>query len=72
MKRIDIFFGDNAYSVGGRDLEDLQAEIARGVAAGGYWLKVNHGEGERQDAYLFLTPGTPVALIPVPEDLSAL
>ncbi len=71
MKRTDILYGDGAYSVGGRDLGELQAEITRGVADGGYWLKVNHGEGGLQEAYLLLTSGTPVALIPIPGDDSA-
>jgi hypothetical protein len=68
MKRIDIMYGENAYSVGGRDLAELQAEIMRGFAGGGEWLRVNHGEGQRHDAFLLIGPGTPIALIPIPED----
>lgn len=68
MKRIDIVYGENAYSVGGRDLDELMAEIMSGLADGGHWLQVNHGEGARHDAFLLIGPGTPIALIPIPEE----
>lgn len=68
MKRIDIIYGGEHYSVGGRDFEELQTEITRGLAAGVHWLAVNDGEGAPRLAYLLLTPGTPIALIPIPGD----
>ena len=65
MKRIDIRYGGELYSVGGRDLDDLREEIVRGVARGGQWLQVNDGEGTRRDAQLLLHPGVPISIIPI-------
>jgi hypothetical protein len=65
MKRIDIRYGGELYSVGGRDFEELCAEIVQGVTTGGHWLHVNDGEGTRRDAQLLLHPGVPITLIPI-------
>ncbi|MFS0866379.1 hypothetical protein AB3M83_03470 [Microbacterium sp. 179-B 1A2 NHS] len=65
MKRIDIRYGDASYSVGGEELEDLQSEIARGLTGEVVWLRVNDGEGVRRDAYLLISPGVAISLIPV-------
>jgi hypothetical protein len=35
VKRIDIYYGGEHYSVGGRELADVQADIAAGLAVGG-------------------------------------
>jgi hypothetical protein len=67
MKRIDLHYGGTLYSVGGRELDDLQAEISSMSSEGG-WLLVNDGEGARRDSYLWVTTGVPLALIPVPEE----
>ncbi|MFE7844459.1 hypothetical protein ACFUTX_04600 [Microbacterium sp. NPDC057407] len=67
MKRIDIVYGGEHYSVGGRDPAELRSEIAHGLASGVHWLEVNDGEGATRTAYLALTPGTPISVIPVPE-----
>jgi len=66
VKRIDVHYGGHIYSVGSRELADMQAEVERAMADGGGWLIVNDGEGERRDAHLFVAPGTPIALIPIP------
>jgi len=66
MKRIDIRYGGDTYSVGGRDLEELRQEILSGLERGRYWLTVNDGEGMRRDAQLLITPGVPLCLIPIP------
>ncbi|MGC5172263.1 hypothetical protein ACPW96_16490 [Micromonospora sp. DT81.3] len=66
MKRIDIRYGGDTYSVGGRDLEELRQEILTGLDSGKYWLIVNDGEGMRRDAQLLITPGVPISLIPIP------
>ena len=68
MKRIDIFYGGEHYSVGGRRLEDLRAEIESGLAAGLLWLEVNDGEGLMRPALLLVTPGVPLAIVPVPDE----
>lgn len=69
MKRIDIHYDGQTYSVGGRELGDLQREIIEGIAKGAHWLVVNDGEGERRDANLLITPATTIALIPVPDPM---
>jgi len=67
MKRIDIIYDGHTYSVGGRELEELQEEITAGLADGPHWVRVNDGEGDRREAYLLMSPGAPIALIPIPE-----
>lgn len=66
MKRIDIEYGGRQYSVGGRDLDDVLAEIEAALSQSPGWVNVNDGEGERRDALLMITPGVPLAVIPVP------
>ncbi|GAA1981636.1 hypothetical protein [Microbacterium pumilum] len=68
MKRIDVVYDGHVYSVGQRDLDELRDLIAEGHAAGGMWLLVNEGEGTRRDAYLWIAPGTSIALVPIPGD----
>ena len=66
MKRIDIRYGGHSYSIGGRELGDIQDEIAAGLNGGGpVWLVANEGEGIRRDAHLLITAGTPISLIPL-------
>jgi hypothetical protein len=67
MKRIDLHFGGHLYSVGGRELADVQAEIESCHDNGG-WMLVNDGEGARRDAWLWVTRGSSIALIPIPEE----
>lgn len=67
MKRIDIIYDAHPYSVGGRELADLQEEITAGLATGYHWMRVNEGEGDGREALLLLTPGARIALIPIPE-----
>lgn len=68
-KRIDIHYGGQVYSVGDKSLGDLEREITEGIASGSHWMLVNDGEGQRRDAHLLLTPGAPIVLIPVPEQI---
>lgn len=69
MKRIDIVYGGQSYSVGQREIEALREEILAGVRAGdGYWLEVNSGEGAPRPTYLLITAGTDIALTPIPGD----
>ncbi|GAA5211345.1 hypothetical protein [Microbacterium kyungheense] len=67
MKRIDIYYGGEHYSVGGRRLEDLRQEVEVGLMGGTHWLEVNDGEGMMRTAYLMITPGVPLAIVPIPE-----
>jgi hypothetical protein len=68
MKRIDIYYGGEHYSVGGRRLDDLLREVEAGLAKGFFWLEVNDGEGMMRPAQLLITPGVPLAVIPIPGD----
>jgi hypothetical protein len=69
MKRIDIVYGGQPYSVGNRDIDELRQEILDGTRGpGGFWLEVNSGEGEPRPTYLLLTAATDIALTPVPGD----
>lgn len=69
MKRIDILYGGIQYSVGERDLDELQARIAESIQSERpTWLEVNHGEGRPQPAFLLITAGVSVALIPAATD----
>jgi hypothetical protein len=69
MKRIEILYDGNQYSVGGRELEELQATIAEGIAGGApFWLEVNFGEGRPQRALLMITAATSLALLPTAID----
>ncbi|WP_194409020.1 hypothetical protein [Microbacterium cremeum] len=68
MKRIDIYYGGEHYSVGGRDPGDVTAEILQGIASGPRWLEVNDGWGEARTAYLLLSAGVPVAVVPIPDE----
>ena len=67
MQRIDISYGGEHYSTGDRTFEQLSAEIREALSEGVGWIAVNDGEGARRVAHLLITPGVPLALIPVPE-----
>jgi hypothetical protein len=66
MKRIDLVYGGQRYSVGGRELDDLKKEIEVGLASGPTWIIVNDGEGEPRPAHLLIVPGVEIAVIPIP------
>lgn len=69
MKRINVRYGATDYSIGGRDLADVQKEIADGLAKSRvYWLTVNEGSGREQTASLAISLGTPIALTPINMD----
>lgn len=66
MNRIDIVYGGKPYTLGDRTVESLRAEIADAIRSGApAWLRVNSGAGRYQDAYLLLSPGTPIAIVDV-------
>lgn len=68
MKRIDIYYGGERYSVGQRELAEVQADIEAALSSSGpAWIQVNDGDGAPRTAYLLITPGVPVAVIPIPE-----
>ena len=67
MTRIDISYGGQWYSIGNRSLEEVHEEIRVGVLSGHHWLEVNDGEGNPRPAFLSITPGVPIAVIPIPD-----
>jgi hypothetical protein len=69
VNRVEIIYGGQPYSLGGRSLDSIQTEIEGAVASGHpWWLKVNSGGGRFEDAYLLITPGTSIALLDVRPD----
>jgi hypothetical protein len=65
VKRIVVHYGNNEYSLAGRDPEDVKAEIEDAVESGRpLWLRVNHGEGTYRAADILITAATPIALLP--------
>ena len=68
VKRIDIEYGGRTFSVGGRELSDVMAAIDEALAGGDHWVRVNDGDGEPREAFLLITPGTPLAVVPIPGD----
>jgi hypothetical protein len=71
MKRIDVIYGGHAYSIGRAEFEAVQAEVTTGLASGSHWLRVNEGEGSEREAFLLITPGASLALIPLPDGETA-
>ena len=67
MKRIDIHYGGELYSVGETSYEDLVDQIRQALENGHGWLDVNDGEGAPRPAHLLIAPGVPISLIPIPE-----
>lgn len=65
MKRIDIIYGGNAYSLGDRDPNEVREEIAVAIRAGWGWFRVNSGEGRTVPADLLISSGVDVAIIQV-------
>lgn len=70
-KRIDLFYGGRPYSIGGRTIEDVRAEISAYLAAGEGWLTVNDGEGVARPTDLLVTPGVDLTLAVIPGDEDA-
>ncbi|MBD7957766.1 hypothetical protein H9651_08955 [Microbacterium sp. Sa4CUA7] len=70
MKRIDIAYGGNAYSIGNRDIDEMRAQIAATVAgdAPAFWLEVNYGEGQFRPTYLLISAATQLSLTPIAGD----
>jgi hypothetical protein len=68
MKRVDIKYDGGEYSIGGRHIDDVQAEIDAGLtSAQPAWLTVNYGEGRIQIARLLITPGAAFSMIGINE-----
>jgi hypothetical protein len=66
LKRINITYGGDHYTVANRALSEVQNEINSAIAEGKpLWLRVNRGEGSYQQADLLITSATPIALMGV-------
>jgi hypothetical protein len=69
MKRVDVQYDGEHYSIGGRELSEVQDEVARGLDSGRTtWLEVNYGEGKSRPAVLALSPGVTIALSAAHDD----
>lgn len=68
MKRINVNYDGTTYSIGQRELSEVQDEIATALASGKpHWLQVNYGEGTVQTTMLLIHAGIGIALMPVSE-----
>jgi hypothetical protein len=67
VKRINIGYNGQVYSIGEVDLETLRARITAAASGRTEWLTVNYGEGRPQVAEILIGPGIPIALMPVPD-----
>ena len=66
MKRIHVRYDGSTYTIGGRELDDVRAEVEEAVVSGSsHWLTVNEGEGTLQEAELLITATSSIALIPM-------
>lgn len=64
MKRINIIYGGEQYTIGDADPELIKADIAKAIISGRpFWLRVNHGEGTVRAADLLITAGTAISLM---------
>ena len=64
MKRININYGGEHYTIADADPELLKAEIMEAILTERpFWLRVNHGEGTVRPADLLITASTPFALM---------
>jgi hypothetical protein len=70
MKRIDVVYGGQNYSLPDRDPDELRAEILERTAEnpGGWWMQVNSGEGQPRPTFVLVTAASDLALIPIPDD----
>ncbi|MDJ0323489.1 hypothetical protein QMG61_06905 [Cryobacterium sp. PH31-AA6] len=70
MRRVDIVYGGQQYSLAGRTIESIQAEVLKAFTDGTpYWLRVNSGGGRFEDAYLLIAPGIPFAVLNVKPEI---
>jgi hypothetical protein len=69
MKRINVFYDGQQYSVGDRDLSEVETQISDALVSGApHWLDVNGGEGAPHAVRLLILPGIAIALSPVTTD----
>jgi hypothetical protein len=66
VKRININYGGEHYTLADADPELIKAEITEALVSGKpFWLRVNHGEGTVRAADLLITAGTAISLIAI-------
>jgi hypothetical protein len=68
MKRIDVEYGGQIYRTGHHDVAALKAEISDGIRSGSHWLEASDTEGQGHIAFLHLSPGVPIAVVPIPDE----
>jgi hypothetical protein len=64
VKRIEIVYGGQSYTISNRSYDDVRDEIEAALHSGKpAWLHVNSGEGRLTTSSLLITPGIPIALV---------
>jgi hypothetical protein len=64
VKRINIIYGGEQYTIADADPEVIKADITQAITSGSpFWLRVNHGEGTVRAADLLITAGTAISLM---------
>lgn len=71
MIRIDIHYGGQRYRIGHRDLDEVRAEIDRAVEAGHGWIEVEESDGAPRNAFLLVSAGVPLVIVPLSGDESS-
>jgi hypothetical protein len=62
VSRIEVIYEGEMFTIGGRELADVQADVAAALEAGHGWLEVNQGSGAPATTHLLLSRGVPLAL----------
>lgn len=64
MKRINVEYNGQHYTIPHRALSDVKKEIDDALISGKpHWMTVNSGEGSLQEAELLITQGISISLI---------
>lgn len=73
MKRINVIYQGDAYSIADRAVDEVKAEIDRALESGRpHWMQVNHGEGLLRPTEILITAGVGIAIMGIdsPESVS--
>jgi hypothetical protein len=64
VKRINISYGGEHYTIADSDPDDVKEQINQALIAGKpFWLRVNHGEGTVRAADILITAGTAISIV---------
>lgn len=71
MKRIEVIYGGQQFSIGNRVYDEVKEELLAGMADGPAWFRVTVGEGGDARADLLISSAIPIALIPIADESPA-